>query len=87
VDALRLFAWGAESRVPSAPIIRFEEVREASIHGCVAPEKSGAYLQVGGRTSARIRLFANELGAAAKAVELNPDVPPEAVIVSGPAGQ
>ena len=87
VDALHLFAWGAEFGVPKAPVIRLEEVREASIHGCVAPEKTGAYLQVGGRTSARIRLFANELGAAAKAVELNRDVPPEAVMVSGPGGQ
>ena len=87
VEALRLFAWRAESGVSGAPVIRFEEVREASIHGCVAPEQTGAYLQVGGRTSARIRLFANELGAAAKPVELNPEVPPEAVMVSGPAGR
>ena len=87
VEALRLFAWRAESGVPGAPVIRFAEVREASIHGCVAPEQTGAFLQVGGRTSARIRLFANELGAAAKAVELDRDVPPEAVMVSGPAGR
>ncbi len=87
VDALRLSGWRAETASSGAPVVRLEDVRHAAIHGCAAPEKTGPWLRVGGKTSARIRLFGNDLSAAAAAVETAPETPPGAVVMTGSGGK
>jgi polygalacturonase len=83
VEALRIFDWSAPSCAGAAPVLQFENVRKALIQGCRASENTGIYLRVGGKNSAQIRLLANELSGAAKAVEIGPGVPVEAVTAGG----
>jgi hypothetical protein len=85
VDELRLVAWRPPPRAAATPPILLRNVRQAAIQGCRAPETPGAYLRVSGKTSAGIRLFANDLAAAARSVDLDADVPPQAVAVAGQA--
>jgi polygalacturonase len=80
VDGVRLSAWSALS--PSAgPDVRFENVRDAFIHGCSGPRENGVFLKVGGKDTSAIRLVANAFNPAAKLVETAPEVPQEAVTV------
>jgi polygalacturonase len=85
VEALRLSAWRAETVSPAAPVVLLQDVRDAAIHGCATAEKPGPWLRVGGKSSARIRLFGNDFRAAA--VETAPETPAGALLVPGPGAK
>ena len=69
VEDLDLFGWKAAVASKANPVIHFNEVKNALIHGCRSPEKARPFLKVEGPTSANIRLLANDLSAATSAVE------------------
>jgi len=81
VSGLELFGWRGETS--GGPAIVLQDVRDALVHGCQAAPGTGAWLRVGGKTSAAIKLVANELSAATQALELGQDVPAQAVMVEG----
>ena len=81
VEGLQVSGWSAEPPMGEAPLIRLEDVRGALIQGCRAPEKTGTYLSVGGKHSAKMRLTNNDLGGAARALETDADLPTNAVSV------
>jgi hypothetical protein len=59
--------------------VRFHNVRDAFVHGCRARAGTNTWLSVAGSQSARIKLAANDLSRANKAVELVAGAPPNAV--------
>jgi polygalacturonase len=69
VEDLDLFDWRGTVLTGGPPVVRFTNVRTASVHGVRSPAAS-AFLRVEGSKSDRIRLFANDLADAAKSVEL-----------------
>lgn len=81
VSGLELFGWRGATNGGSAIVL--QDVRDALVHGCQAAPGTGAWLRVGGKTTAAIRLVANELSAARQAVEMGQDVPAQAVIIDG----
>jgi hypothetical protein len=86
VALLRVLAWNPLSAAGPQPVIRLENVRQALIQGCRAPDKAGAYLRIGGKDTDRIKLLANDFGKSGKIIEAAPDLPPGAVAIgdSGP---
>lgn len=82
VEDLKLFDCTAAIASQTNPVIRFNDVRNALIHGCRSPETAGSFLRVEGQNSQRIQLMANDLAAAKKAVELGPGVREDAVRVT-----
>ncbi len=84
LEGLQLRGWHAQPATGNAPVVRFENVRDAFIHGCTARPSPGPWLRVGGKDSDRIRLVANELAAVAKPVEVAPEVPATAVTQNHP---
>ncbi len=86
VTLLRVLAWNPLSAAGPQPVIRLEDVRQALLQGCRAPDKPGACLRIGGKDTARIKLLANDFGKSGKIIETDPDLPPGAVTIgdSGP---
>jgi polygalacturonase len=78
-EDLEFFGCTASSASGSNPVIRFNNVRNALIHGCRSPETGGSFLRVEGESSQRISLMANDLAAAKEAFELGPGLRNEAV--------
>jgi polygalacturonase len=85
VADLEVCAWRAASATKANPLVVFNEVQDAFLHGCRAPAGTGAYLRVDGKGSGRIRLVANDLTAAEQIVTLGPGVDPAAVVTQDPA--
>lgn len=79
VEDLELFGCTTASASAVNPVIRFNDVRKALIHGCRSPETVGAFLRVEGKGTEKIKLMANDLAEAKKAVELGPGVREDAV--------
>jgi polygalacturonase len=79
VEDLELFGCTAASASAVNPVIRFNGVRQALIHGCRSPETGGAFLRVEGKGTEKIKLIANDLAAAKKPVDLGPGVQADAV--------
>jgi hypothetical protein len=77
VENLEWFGW--HSAVAAAPMLRFNEVRNAFIHGCRGPQHAAAFLRIDGQRSEKIKLLANDLVDAKKAVELGDGVSEKAV--------
>jgi len=74
VEDLELLGCTGASASAVNPVIRFNGVRKALVHGCRSPETAGAFLRVEGEGTEKIKLMANDLAEAKKAVELGPDV-------------
>ncbi len=68
VQDLDVFGWRATTISNTAPVLRFDAVQDACIHGCRCPENAAAFLHVAGKSSQRITLLANELSGAKKKV-------------------
>lgn len=79
VSGVELFGWRPASQGGLNPVMVFDDVEDAFIHGCTTPHRTGTYLRVEGPRSARIRLVGNELADAARAVELGEDAAADAV--------
>ena len=79
VSGVELFGWRAGTN--DGPVIVFQDVQDALIHGCQAVAGTGSWLQLGGKSSTAIKLIANELSAAKQAVESGTDVSAQAVTV------
>ena len=79
VDGLQLRAWNGQPTSGNGPVVRLANVRNALIESCVAQRAPGPWLQAGGTNSAKIYLANNQLSAAGKSFELEPDLPPGAV--------
>ncbi|MEK7683830.1 MAG: glycoside hydrolase family 28 protein [Verrucomicrobiota bacterium] len=77
VENLDVFGWN--SAVAAAPVLRFNEVRNAFLHGCRGPQHAAAFLRIDGKSSERIKLLANDLVDTQKAVELGEGVSEKAV--------
>ncbi len=63
----------------SEPVIALHNCRDMFITGCFAPEATGTFLGFSGDKTGGIRLVANQLGNAAKAVVETKEVPADAV--------
>ncbi len=74
LDGLRPATVSAE-----APVVWFHNVANAMIRGARVRATIPLFLRVSGPHSAAIRLFENDIGAAARLVEAAADTPPEAV--------
>ncbi|HUW59989.1 MAG TPA: glycosyl hydrolase family 28 protein [Candidatus Bathyarchaeia archaeon] len=61
------------------PVLKFINVREASVRNSRAPEKTGLYLHVSGKDSARINFTNNAMLNAEAAVTTAAEVPPQIV--------
>jgi Glycosyl hydrolases family 28 len=68
----------------AACAVRFHNVRDAFVQGCRARNGTNTWLSVAGSQSARIKLAANDLSRAKKAVEVVAGAPP--AVVSGVEG-
>ena len=63
----------------SFPVLRFINVRDASVRNCRAPENTGVYLHVSGKNSARIDFTNNAMLNAATCVATAAELLPEIV--------
>ncbi|MCX5769081.1 MAG: glycosyl hydrolase family 28 protein [Candidatus Hydrogenedentes bacterium] len=75
VDALHALP----SKTKETPIIKFINVREASVRNCRAPENTGVYLNVSGQDSARIDFSNNAMLNAQAGVATAAEVLPQIV--------
>ena len=76
VDGLDAAFWPG-----GAAMLGFTQVRDALIRGCQPRAKGGAFLKLSGDKSCNVALIANDLGGVAKAVEVAPDLPKDALVV------
>jgi len=65
------------------PVIKLIQARQALVQGCSAPADTRTFLEVRGDNSKHIVLMNNELSLADKAAQVGPEVPKDAVIISG----
>ncbi len=70
---------GGSAAKSTAAFLDLRNVQGAFIHGSVAPRGVDAYARVSGANSTRITLLGNELGQAAKVVEMADGCPPGSV--------
>jgi len=78
VDGLR-----SASIEGSQPVIKLIQTRQALVQGCSAPADTQTFLEVAGDKSEHIILMNNELSRAVKIMQAKPEVPKDAVILSG----
>jgi polygalacturonase len=83
VEGLDLAASAFAGAAGAEPSVRLKQVRGAFVHGCRAAGRIGTWMEVSGDRSERISVMGNELGNAAKAVDLAGDVPEDAVFMGG----
>jgi polygalacturonase len=83
VEGLDLAGSAFAGAANAEPSVRLKQVKDAFVHGCRAPGRIGTWMEVSGDRSDRISVMGNELGNAAKAVDVAGDVPKDAVILSG----
>ncbi len=67
------------------PVIKLVQTQQAFLRGCLAPEGTKAFLEVKGDKSEHLVLMNSDLTVAEQAVQIAPEVPKGAVIVSGNA--
>ena len=79
MEDLELLGCTGASASAVNPVIRFNDVRNALLHGCRSPETACAFLRVEGKGTERIKLIANDLTEAKKAVDLGSGVRADAV--------
>ena len=84
MEDLELSGCTAASASQTNPVICFKDMRNAFLHGCRSPETTGSFLRVEGKDSQRIKLMANDLAAARRAIELGVGVREDAVRVVKP---
>ncbi|MCX6910288.1 MAG: glycoside hydrolase family 28 protein [Verrucomicrobia bacterium] len=75
VDGLDAAFWPG-----GAAMLGLAQVRDALIRGCQPRAKDGTFLKLAGDKSRNITLIANDLSGAAKAVEVAPDAPKDALV-------
>lgn len=80
VDIVGLKTAPIASRQPAVKIV---ESKNVWLRDCAAPGRTGAFLSVEGAGSERIALTGSNLGSAARAVEIAPDVPAHSVTLAG----
>lgn len=83
VEGLKLVGWSAAPTPAKAPVIRFEDVRDAMVQSCAAPRGREVFLSVAGKRSTRIGLQGNDLGGMAEAVKIDPELAAGTVRVNG----
>jgi hypothetical protein len=65
------------------PVIKLVQTRNALLRGCLAPAGTKSFLQVQGDATEKITLMGSQLGEADQAVQSGPEVPMDAVTLSG----
>lgn len=63
----------------AAAVLRLAEVRNATVRSCRAPASANPFLRLEGKTTRQVRLEGNDLTQAAKAAEIGPEVPADAL--------
>jgi hypothetical protein len=79
VEDLELFRCNSATAPAASPVIRFNSVRDAFVHGCRSPREAKVFLRVEAPASREIRLADNDLHGVRKSVELEAGVPKKAV--------
>ncbi|HLI47313.1 MAG TPA: glycoside hydrolase family 28 protein [Chthonomonas sp.] len=73
----------ASSPSTEMPVVQLNDVQDAFLHGCAAPQGVQAFLMVSGARTARVRLVGNDLSEAKQAFIVKPNVPKGAVREAG----
>ncbi len=81
VSELRVDRLDAGAPVGAQPLMRLVNVRQAVLDGCVAPNMTGAAVEISGSESTGIHLVGNDFARASKAVELKGGAAPGAVSI------
>jgi len=85
IETAELAGCAFDSAAPAEAAVRLADARDVFAHGCRATRPIGAWMQVKGARSRGIRLAANDLARAARAVDAAAGVPGDAVVVDGRA--
>jgi hypothetical protein len=64
-------------------VVKLIETSQALLRGCSAPAGTKTFLQLEGAKTANVVLMESHLGAAEQAAQSGPDVPKDAVTLSG----
>jgi hypothetical protein len=83
VHHLEVDSLTAQAFPGSASLIRFNNVADAFLKGCMAPEGTGTFLGVEGKDSNRISLIGNDLSRAAKVFDPGAETDAKAVTLIG----
>jgi polygalacturonase len=83
VSDLVLDSFEATQADGASPVIRFHQVRDAAIRGCMPKKGTRQFLRVSGADSANIRLAANDLSKVATPVVFDADAAQSAVTSPG----
>jgi polygalacturonase len=86
VDGLQLAGAALATLPEGGPAVHLANVTDAIITACRLPNPVRRFLRVSGPRSGRINLLANDFSRAAKAIERDADVSPEAIFLSSNAG-
>jgi len=76
-----------QSSAEGTPVVRFTNVRDAVMRGCMVPKDTKVFLEVTGRDSGGISLIGNVLTKAEKPLVLGSGVPPKAVAMVANIGK
>jgi len=82
VDQLDVEGLRAQSTPEGVSVVRFVNVREAVVRGCLAPEKTRVYLEAVGPETRDIHLIGNVLRGAERPVAIGAGVPHKAVTMA-----
>jgi len=83
VSGARISGLSSSAVAGSEPLIRILNAQDAWITGSAAPAATGLFLEVGGAASDGISVSNCDLHRAVKGLQVNANVPPDAVIVGG----
>jgi hypothetical protein len=86
VKGLRLAKLAASAPASEQPVMRFVDVEDCSVTGCVAPAKSQVAIEVRGAGSRGVRLVGNDFSGSGKAVSLVEGAVESAVLSAGNLG-
>jgi Glycosyl hydrolases family 28 len=81
IETAELVDCSVDCAAQAESAVRLTDARDVFVHGCRTTGPVGVWMRVEGAGSSHIRLTANDLGGARKAVEASADVPPDAVAV------
>jgi hypothetical protein len=81
VENLAIDALDAAFSAGAAPLLSLVQTWDAVVRGCKPRAEGGTFLKLTGDKSRNIALTGNELGGAAKAVDVAPEVPKDALSV------
>ena len=79
VKGLDFNAVNAASPDSRQPLVRFDNVRDAFVHGCRVTNNVTKFLFAAGSATRNVHLFGNELSLAGLAVVVAPEVPKDEV--------